>query len=577
VVGEVKATPGTQVEALERELARRAHLERDLQEQLGVQAKKGAEVERLFRLLVANVRDYAIFMLDPAGYITTWNVGAERIKGYTVSEAVGLHFSVFYPEADVRAGKCDMELRIAVREGRFEDEDWRLRKDGSRFWANVIITAVRDEAGELVGFAKVTRDLTDRKRNEDERAARLAAEHANRTKDEFLATLGHELRNPLAPIVTAIQLAKLHTDRHPTRELQVIERQIQQLTHLVDDLLDVSRIAQGKLELHKQVTDVRDPIARAIEIASPLIEQKHHHFELKIASHKILVEGDGPRLTQVFTNLIYNAAKYTQPGGHIFVLVWQTAHEVVIEVRDDGIGIDKELLASIFEPFVQGQQRLDRAGGGLGLGLPLVRSLVELHGGKVEARSQGPMLGSVFTVYLPAVSLGASQEVEGQLSAVFRPTPDRIRILLVDDNDDARTLLADILGELGHEVGVAPTGPAALEVVRGFTPDVAILDIGLPEMDGYELATRLRRTVPGVHLIAVSGYGQRTDRARSEAAGFERHLVKPVEVRRLLEAISEVSRQPAEKLGAKPPVDEPSTEPHDAEPTNDRARRSDRG
>ncbi|MGH9888028.1 MAG: PAS domain-containing sensor histidine kinase, partial [bacterium] len=410
-------------EPVDHELARHARVEQELQEQLMVQAKKTTQSDELFRLLVANVRDYAIFMLDPTGHITTWNIGAERIKGHTADEVIGQHCSIFYPDEEVRAGRCDQDLEAAARDGRSEDESWRVRKDGSRFWANVVTTAVRDEGGTLVGFAKITRDLTDRKRVDDERAARLVAEQANRTKDEFLAMLGHELRNPLAPIVTALQLTKLHPDTHLTRELQVIERQVQQITHLVDDLLDVSRIAQGKLELRTQVIDLRESIAKAIEIASPLMEQKRHHFELKVPPHELLVEGDAPRLTQVFTNLICNAAKYTQAGGHITVLVSRIEGHIVAEVRDDGIGIEPALLARIFEPFVQGPQHSDRAGGGLGLGLPLVRSLVELHGGKVEARSAGLRMGSRFTVRLPAAAGAPAQDRERTLLAAFRSTP----------------------------------------------------------------------------------------------------------------------------------------------------------
>jgi len=501
---------------------------------------RGADTDELFRLLVANVSDYAIFMLDATGHIATWNVGAQRIKGYLADEIIGQHFSVFYPAHDVQAGKCEHELEVAVRVGRFEDEDWRLRKDGTRFWANVVITAVRDEAGALVGYAKITRDLTERKRSEDERLARLAAEHANRTKDDFLATLGHELRNPLAPIVTALQLTKLHPDRHPTRELQVIERQVLHLVHLVDDLLDVSRIARGKLELQAQIIDIRDPIASAIESVSPLLEHKAHRFELDVPPHALLVNGDAPRLTQVFANLIGNAAKYTDPGGHIAVHVAERDDQLVIEVRDDGIGIADDLRARMFEPFVQAEQASDRSRGGLGLGLGLVRALVELHGGTVEGHSPGAGQGSTFTVQLPAIARSApSRELDSALSAAFRSTGKRC-ILVVDDNDDARMLLADILGELGHDVRGAADGVQALEAIRAFPVELAILDIGLPGMDGYELAAQLQTALPGIRLIAVSGYGQPADRARSHAVGFDRHLVKPIEVRGLLDAMTEV-------------------------------------
>jgi PAS domain S-box-containing protein len=523
-----------------RERAPQAHRDRDLPSAV----RKDGESDELFRLLVANVRDYAIFVLDPTGHVATWNIGAERIKRYRADDIIGRHFSVFYPDDDVRAGKCEMELEVAARDGRFEDEGWRLRSDGTPFWANVLITAIRNDAGTLVGFAKVTRDLTERKRNEDERAARLAAEQANRAKDEFLAVLGHELRNPLAPIVTALQLIKLRGDTPSPREVRVLERQVQQLMHLVDDLLDISRIARGKLELKQQVIDLRGPISRAIEIASPLIEHKGHHLEVDFPSHAMLVHGDEARLPQVFANLLTNAARYTDPGGHIFVRVWQAGTEAVIEVRDDGIGIDKDFLPRIFDPFVQGEQNGERGAGGLGLGLGLVRSLVELHGGQVEVRSPGPRLGSTFTVRLPAVSQPPSRETGQQIAAAFSSETGQHRILVVDDNEDARGLLADILSQLGHDVRAVGDGPQALAMVREFTPDVAVLDIGLPGMDGYELAAELRRALPaaGVRLIALSGYGQASDRARSQAAGFDGHLVKPVEVRRLLDAIAMMGR-----------------------------------
>ncbi|HEX3474060.1 MAG TPA: ATP-binding protein [Kofleriaceae bacterium] len=506
--------------------------------------RKAGESDELFRLLVASVGDYAIFMLDPTGRIATWNIGAERIKRYRADDIIGRHFSVFYPDDDVRAGKCEMELEAAVRDGRFEDEGWRIRSDGTRFWANVVITAIHDAAGSLVGFAKVTRDLTERKHSEDERAARLAAEQANQIKDEFLAVLGHELRNPLAPIVTALQLIKLRGDTPSPREVQVLERQVHQLMHLVDDLLDISRIARGKLELKQEVIYLRGPISRAIEIASPLVEHKRHQIEVKLPPHAILVHGDEARLTQVFANLLTNAAKYTDPGGHIVLRVWQTGAEAVLEVRDDGIGIDADLLPRIFDPFVQGAQNGDRAAGGLGLGLGLVHSLVELHGGRVEARSEGPRMGSTFTVHLPAMSQPPSRVTDQQIAGAFSTELGKHRILVVDDNEDARGLLADILSQLGHDVRAVGDGPQALAIVREFIPDVAVLDIGLPGMDGYELAAQLRRALPvtGMRLIALSGYGQASDRERSEAAGFDGHLVKPVELRRLLDAIAMAGR-----------------------------------
>ena len=512
---------------------------RDLTERKAAEEARLASEER-FRFLVESVRDYAIFILDPMGHVATWNIGAERINGYKAHEIIGSHFSRFYPDDDIRAGKCEMELDVASREGRFEDEGWRLRKDGSKFWANVVISAIRDRSGKLIGFSKVTRDLTDRKRIEDERTARLAAEQANRAKDEFLAMLGHELRNPMAPIVTALQLIKLRGDGEASKEHTILERQVAHMMHLIDDLLDVSRITRGKIELKRRRFDVRDSLAKAIEIASPLFEQRRHHFDLNVPSRAMFVDGDEARLTQVFANLLTNAAKYTNPGGRIELTVSNTADEVVVSVTDNGTGIDATLLTRVFDLFVQGYQSSDRSTGGLGLGLALVRSLVMQHGGSVEAHSPGRGKGSTFTVKLPAVVQEArsSGERTSPLSGAFPLAAHQQRILIVDDNVDACMLLADILGTVGHEVKTASDGREALEIIKEFKPDTAILDIGLPVMDGYELARELAAALPTKpKLVAVTGYGQAQDIARSEEAGFDRHLVKPVDVRRLLETI----------------------------------------
>ena len=491
--------------------------------------------EERFRLLVESVQDYALLSLDSTGHITTWNRGAERIKGYAASEIIGKHFSTFYPEEDVRAGKCEHELTRTTADGRFEDEGWRVRKDGTRFWANVVISAVRDATGALTGFSKVTRDLTERRRAEEERAARLVAENANRMKDEFLAMLGHELRNPLAPIVTALELVKLRGDA--SHEHTVIERQVDHMMRLVDDLLDVSRITRGEIQLEHQSVDVRDVVARALEIARPLVQQRRHHVEVVVPDHPILVYGDATRLTQVITNLARNAAKFTDPGGRISVEVRQVDGRAVVEVSDNGSGIGPDLLPRVFDLFVQGGQQLDRALGGLGLGLTLVRSLVDLHGGDVEAHSDGPGRGSRFIVRLPVCE---PQPMKG--ATTRRKLGVRVpkRILLVDDNEDARTLLADLLGVAGHDVRTASDGPGALEIVGAFQPQVALLDIGLPVMDGYELAEHLRALATAPRLVSLTGYGQKSDFDRSREAGFARHMVKPINVHDLLDVIDEL-------------------------------------
>jgi len=489
----------------------------------------------LFRLLVDSVRDYAIFMLDTTGRVATWNAGAERLKGYRADEIIGRHFSTFYTEAEATTGKCDLELELAARDGRFEDEGWRVRKDASRFWANVVISAVRDSSGTLVGFSKVTRDLTERRRAEDERAARLAAERANRAKDEFLAMLGHELRNPLAPIATALQLLKLRGGP-PSRELDVIERQFGQVLRLVDDLLDVSRIVQGKVELKRQRLDIRDVVAKAMETASSVIQHKKHRVDLDLVG-ELVVDGDEGRLVQVFANLLVNAAKYTAPGGNIIVAAREHDGEIVVHVIDDGRGIEPALLLRVFELFVQGNEGTERSQGGLGLGLSLVRTLVERHGGSVDAHSAGIGKGSTFTVRLPRLDadhIPSSSEPTAPLSA----SGERRRVLIVDDNEDSLMVLGDLLAAAGHDVRTAGDAAMALAIARAFHPEIAILDIGLPGMDGYELASRMRAGGDAMTLIALTGYGQQSDRARSEKAGFDAHFVKPVELKRLIATIN---------------------------------------
>jgi PAS domain S-box-containing protein len=513
---------------------------RDLTERRAAEEHRRA-VEERFRLLVESVADYAIFHLDPKGNISSWNTGAERIKGYRPDEILGRHFSVFYPEADVKAGKCELELQGAAELGRFEDEGWRVRKDGSRFWANVVITALRDPSGKLVGFGKVTRDLTERKRAEEEAAARLAAERANQTKDEFLAMLGHELRNPLAPIVSALQLLKLSGSVKNVREHQIIERQVNQMVRLVDDLLDVSRISRGKIELKKKPVDLLEVLARAAEMSIPAFERKGHKFVVHAPSHPLIVSGDDARLIQVFANLLTNAGKYTPDGGQVQLTVKEVGREIEVEVRDNGIGIEPALLPRVFELFVQGYRDAENAEGGLGVGLTLVRSLVELHDGRVEARSAGRGSGSTFTVRLPLHTQAAQAEPLPAFGEAFeQSTGPRRKVLIVDDNQDARELLAELLQTLGHEVKTASDGPGALELMRRFAADVAVLDLGLPGMSGTELATQIKQRDPAGHiqLIALTGYGQPSDRLQTRAAGFDLHFVKPIDLKVLVDSIA---------------------------------------
>src|SRR5437899_2663010 len=309
------------------------------------------------------------------------------------------------------------------------------------------------------------------------RAAREEAEAGSRSKDEFLAMLGHELRNPLSPILTALELMKLRGDGRISREQEVIDRQTRHLIRLVDDLLDVSRITRGKVELRKQVIDLRAVLAKATEMASPLIEQRLHHFHVFVPPRGLKLVADEARLAQVIANLLNNAAKYTEPGGHISVVARRERQEIVVEVRDDGVGIEADLLSRVFDLFVQGPQSNDRANGGLGIGLALARNLVTLHGGSMEAHSPGPGKGSTFVVRLPGLEQREEPEVHLGALEDARPAAVRRRILVVDDNEDALEMLTDMLRTAGHDVCTATSGPSALRVVEGFKPEIAILDI----------------------------------------------------------------------------------------------------
>lgn len=484
-----------------------------------------------------------VVIIDEEGTMTALNACAARLLDTTEREAIGT--SLFAVEAG--AAELAPKLPVVTERETTVRPLTRTTAAGVRE-LETTMTPFVSRTGDA-GYIVILRDVTEHNRLvASERRALHQAEKANRAKDEFLAMLGHELRNPLSPITTALQLIRLRGDDPFEREHTVIERQVQHLLRLVDDLLDISRVTRGKVILHKQPVEMGSVIAKAVEQVSSIFEQQAHRLELHLPDSGLLVEGDVDRLTQVMSNLLTNAAKYTPDGGEISVRAERSGNEVVVRIRDNGIGVAPELLPRIFEMFVQDDRGIDRSRGGLGLGLAIVQNLVALHGGSVSAHSAGCGRGSEFIVRLPALerlelTIAATDSDPSRVSV---PTARvDMRILVVDDNVDATELLIAALGELGYQVRGAHEGPTALSIAAEFAPDVAIVDIGLPVMDGYELARRLQRLeLPQpIALIALTGYGQPEDRARSSAAGFREHLVKPVQLSLLRDLLEQLGRR----------------------------------
>lgn len=524
----------TRLDGPDGELQGFCKITRDLTERKRQQELTRISEER-FRLLVESVSDYAIFMLNPDGTVASWNAGAAKNTGYAAQEILGKHFSIFYPEDRIQSGWPDEELRNALRDGRFEDEGWRIRKDGSRFWASVVITAVHDAEGRHRGFAKVTRDQTDRRRI-------ATLEDEGRRISTFLAMLGHELRNPLAPMANAAALLSMDPATTETGRMaaEVLGRQLRQMTRLVDDLLDVGRITSGKITLQREVVSVRDALTDALEAAGPLLRAKQHQVRLDFPQPDLRVWGDRARLVQVFNNVLNNAAKFTPDRGTIKVRGTRVGDEAEVAIADNGPGIPPERLRDVFNLFVQGGNDPKHQLGGLGLGLSLVQQLVHCHGGKVSAFSVGqPGQGTEIVIRLPVML-----EAAGAVPAA-PPTPSqeaaerRLNVLVVDDNRDAANTLKMLVTRLGHACRVAYDAEDALQLAQRDPPDLALLDLGLPGMDGLELARQLRDAGHHTQLVALTGYGLPQDRDNTRAAGFSEHLVKPVspdQVRALLTA-----------------------------------------
>jgi PAS domain S-box-containing protein len=503
------------------------------------------ESEERFRLLIEGASDYAIFMLDPEGRVMTWNLGAARLKGYSAEEIIGQHFSLFFTSEDIAAGRPQQVLALATQKGTFVEEGWRARKDGSHFWGQTTLRALRDEEGKVRGFAEISHDLTERKRAKDQ------LEEEARRKDEFLTVLSHELRNPLGPIRNAVWLQRRLAPADPTiqRTCQVIERQVAQMARLLEDLLDVSRIKRGKVQMIKEMIDLGEVVRNTAEDHRQLMELNGLTLETDIPFKPLIANADPSRLAQIVGNLINNSIKFTGRGGRVRVQVCESGEQqkALISVRDTGKGIEPKMLHKIFEPFVQIENTLDRSRGGLGLGLALVKGLVEMHGGSVQAQSAGLGQGAEVIIALPLASGQAGSRREQPKAGVHRR-----RVLLVEDNADAAESLRLLLELNGHEVEVAQDAEEALEKMRQLKPEVIVCDIGLPGgMDGYELARVIRddKEFSDVYLIAMTGYGTEDDHRQATEAGFDWHLTKPAEPEQIQRLISEM---PSRKQSGEP-------------------------
>ncbi|MHB8720713.1 MAG: PAS domain S-box protein [Steroidobacteraceae bacterium] len=494
--------------------------------------RKLAEEAQARLVAVIASSDDSIISMTLEGVVLSWNRGAELMYGYSPGEMIGHTTAVLIPE-----NRLDEEPAILrrIRAGeRIEHfETVRRRKDGGLLDVSIAVSPIEDTRGNIIGASKITRDITESKR------AEAALRETDRRKDEFLATLAHELRNPLAPIRQAALISRAEgaTEAQKRWSHDVISRQVHHMSLLLDDLLDVSRITRGTLELRLEMADLRDIVDAAVEAARPSIDAKRHCFSAQLPDHPLQILVDPLRMAQILTNLLTNAAKYTDPGGQIELRAHFNDQQVTVAVTDSGIGIPPDAIKSLFEMFSQVKSAQDRSEGGLGIGLALAKGLVELHGGNIEARSAGVGRGSQFIMRLPR----RVQDIKSTLDPArgrHVPAAPR-RILVADDNRDAAESLAMLLQIDGHELRVEYDGPGAMAAFADFAPQVALLDIGMPGFNGYEVARLVRQREAGnaVVLIALTGWGQERDRERALAAGFDHHFTKPIDPERIHEIL----------------------------------------
>ncbi len=482
--------------------------------------------------------DDSIISMSLTGVITSWNHGAERMYGYLAEEMIGHTTARILPQ-DRANEEREILDRIRKKERISHFETVRLRKDRVKLDVSVAVSPIEDARGNIIGASKITRDITQSKRTE------AALRETDRRKDEFLATLAHELRNPLAPIRQAALISKSDSSTEAQKRWshEVIGRQVHHMALLLDDLLDISRVTRGILELRLETTDLKDVVEAAVETARPVIDAKRHHFSVEAPAEPVQIVADPLRLAQILANLLTNAAKYTDPQGQIQLRVQSAVDGVLIAVTDSGIGIPVEATAKVFDMFSQVKSTLDRSEGGLGIGLALTKGLVELHGGRIEARSGGVGLGSEFIVWLPHQSRRSNHLVSAQ--TVSEAPPTSRRILIADDNRDAAESLAMLLQLHDHDVRVVHDGQSALAAFAEFQPEVALLDIGMPELNGYEVARSVRQGSLGraTTLIAITGWGQDRDKAHALAAGFNHHFTKPVDPDRIVDILRSIDNR----------------------------------
>ena len=515
-----------------------------------------AASNKLRKDVLAQMED-AVVAFDNNEHIIFMNAAAERQYGKQASDTLGRMkselFEENWPDADERA----FAMQAAGKSGAYRVHSIHVKRDGVAIHVESTVSQLRDAGGQAIGHLAVIRDITERVRAEEAiRAARTEQElidaalresqarlrEADRRKDEFLATLAHELRNPLAPIRNALQIMRL-TDEAAIHENArgIIERQLQQMIHLVDDLLDVSRISQGKVELRREHADLAAVVQTAVETSRPLIDAGKHELTLRLPPPgALIVDVDVTRITQVIANLLNNAAKYTPQQGRIEIAAELANGRARISIKDSGVGIPAEMLPHLFEMFAQIDRTLERAQGGLGIGLALVKSLVELHGGSVEAYSEGQGRGSQFVVNLPLTVADAHISAHEPTSILTSRHSKNVRVLVVDDNVDSADSLSQCLRMLGYQTLTAHDGLEAVRSAESYNPDIALLDIGLPQMSGYEAARQIRARPQGgrLLLIALSGWGQEEDRRKSKAAGFDHHFVKPVNIDELTNVLA---------------------------------------